>query len=43
MYDGKIHYSNSKGIFELKQGKGLIKEYNDYCSHIIYEWEYFNG
>ena len=38
MYDNKL-----KKIMELKHGKGVIKEYNDYCSFIIFEGEYLNG
>ena len=38
-WTGKFFYE--KGIYELKEGKGTIKEQNDY--YIIYEGEYLNG
>ena len=43
MYEGKIYDNKLKKIIELKQGKGVIKEYNDYYSLIIFEGEYLNG
>ena len=43
MYEGKIYDNKLKKIMELKHGKGVIKEYNDYCSFIIFEGENLNG
>ena len=43
MYEGKMFDIKLKKIIELNKGKGIIKEYNDYCEHIIYEGEYLNG
>ena len=40
MYEGKIYDNKFKKLFELKKGKGVIKEYNDYYSIKIYEGEY---
>ena len=42
MHNGKIHYLKNN-IIELKNGEGIIKECNDYCSNIIYDGEYLNG
>ena len=36
-----IHLSNNI-VYELKDGKGLIKEYNKYCQ-LEFEGEYLNG
>jgi len=43
MHEGKLYDIKLKKIIELKQGKGIIKEYNDYCELIIFEGEYLNG
>ena len=42
MYEGKM-YDKKRKIYELKKGKGIITEYNDYCEIIIFEGEYLNG
>ena len=40
MYEGKIYDNKFKKLFELKKGKRVIIEYNDYYSLKIYEGEY---
>ena len=43
MYEGNIYDIKLKKIIELKQGNGIIKEYNDNCNLFIFEGEYLNG
>ena len=39
---GKEYDKNNNIISELKDGKGLSKEYNNY-GYLIFEGEYLNG
>ena len=43
IYEGKMYVNKPKKVYELKKGKGKIKEYNDYSELIIFEGEYLNG
>ena len=47
MWTGKVYYPKSNIIYELKNGKGFIKEYynenNVDYSNMLYEGEYLNG
>ena len=43
MYEGKMYDNKQKKIYELKKGKGKVKEYNDYEELITFEGEYLNG
>ena len=44
-WSGKVYESNNnKNIYELKYGKGIIKDYNyNYYYILIFEGEYLNG
>ena len=42
-WNGKGYDSNEKVIYELKEGKGYIKEYNDFDVTLIFEGEYLYG
>ena len=41
-WNGKGYYNNGNIIYEIKQGKRYIKEYNNY-GELIFEGEYLNG
>ena len=41
-WNGKMHNLENNEIYELKDGKGFIKEY-DYDGILIFEGEYLNG
>ena len=41
--NGKGFDSNNNIVYELKHGKGFIKEYDNYCSELKFEGEYLNG
>ena len=41
-WNGKGYNKYGDMEFEIKNGKGYIKEYN-YCAQLIYEGEYLNG
>ena len=42
LWNGKIYDSNNNIICDWKEGKGFIKEYNDY-GELRFEGEYLNG
>ena len=42
-WNGKGYDPYNNIVFKLKDGKGLIKEYNDYNYKLIFEGEYLNG
>ena len=42
IWNGNGYNGKKNCIFELKEGKGLIKEY-DYYDYLIFEGEYLNG
>ena len=42
-WNGKEYDSNKNIICEIKDGKGIIKEFNDYDDKIKFEGEYING
>ena len=42
IWEGKGYDKNNNIVFELKNGKGLIKEYNNE-GDLIFEGEYSNG
>ena len=41
--NGKGYDFENNIIYELKNGKGIIKEYSDYFNILDFEWEYLNG
>ena len=42
-WEGKGYDKNNNIVYELKKGKGFIKEYNDFNGELIFEGEYLNG
>ena len=42
-WNGKGYDSNNNTIYELKDGKGYIKEYSFVYNQIVFEGEYLNG
>ena len=42
-WNGKGYDNLTNIIYELKEGKGLIKEYDDLYDRLIFEGEYLNG
>ena len=42
-YNGKGYDSNGKVIYELINGNGKVKEYNEYNSKLFFDGEYLNG
>ena len=42
-YDGKGYDKNGNIIYELINGNGRVKEYNEYNNILIFEGEYKNG
>ena len=42
-WNGKGYNMNKELVYELNNGKGYVKEYNDFNNCIIYEGEYLNG
>ena len=42
-WNGKGYDINGNIIYELSNGKGLVKEYNIYNNKILYEGEYLDG
>ena len=43
IWNGNGYNKNGNKEFEIKNGKGYIKEYNYYNDKIIFEGEYLNG
>ena len=41
-WNGILYEPNNNNIYQLKNGKGFIKEFN-YDGNIIFEGEYLNG
>ena len=41
-WNGKKYNKKGEVLYELKNGKGNVKEYDDY-DHLIFEGQYFNG
>ena len=42
-WNGKGYDENGKIIYELINGNGKSKEYNEYSGKLIFEGEYLNG
>ena len=42
-WEGKGYDKNNNIIYELKEGKGFIKEFSDFNGNLIFEGEYLNG
>ncbi len=42
IWTGKVYNRRYGGIYEIKEGKGFIKEFDE-CAYIIFEGEYVNG
>ena len=42
-YEGKMYDNIPLKINELKKGKGIVTEYNDFCEQIMFKGEYLNG
>ena len=43
MWNGKIYEHNNNLLYELREGKGFIKEFDNVDFRVIYEGEYLNG
>ena len=42
-WNGKLYDNSNNMIYELKDGKGFIKEFNDFDGILIFEGEYLDG
>ena len=42
-WNGKGYDTNKENVYNLKNGKGFVKEYDTYSFHLIFEGEYVNG
>ena len=42
-WNGKGYDTNKENVYNLKNGKGFVKEYDTYSFRLIFEGEYING